>query len=75
MLDHDATERVEKALPLVGRQGLPELAGSLRRRPLARARGGRQADRDRRMMALLADDGSCVSYTSPLTGAVRLPQS
>jgi hypothetical protein len=75
MFDHDATEGVEKALPLVGRQGLPELAGLPRTRPLGRARGGRQADRDRRMMALLADVGSRVCSTSPLTGAVRLPQS
>ena len=75
MVGDDATQPLENALPLVGRQGLPELAGLPRTRPLGRARGGRQADRDRRMMALLADVGSRVGYTSPLTGAVRLPQS
>jgi hypothetical protein len=75
MFGHDATERAENALPMLGRQGLPELAGLPRTRGPGRARGGREADREKRMMALLANVGSRVGYTSPLTGAVRLPQS
>jgi hypothetical protein len=75
MIGHDATQRLENALPVVGRQELPELAGLSGTRRLGRARGGTQGDRDRRMRALLADGSSCVGYTSPLTGVVRLPLS
>ena len=75
MVGDDATQPLENALPLVGRQGLPELAGLSGSRRLARARGGTAGDGDRRMMALLANVGSRVCSTSPLTGAMRLPQS
>jgi hypothetical protein len=75
MVGHDATQRLENALPVVGRQGLPELVGLSETRHLGRARGGTEGDRDRRMMALLADASSREGYTSPLTGAARLPLS
>jgi hypothetical protein len=76
MVGHDATQRLENVLPLVGCQDLPELTGLLSgRRRLSRARGGTQGGRDRRMTALLADGYSRVGYTSPLTGVVRLPLS
>jgi hypothetical protein len=75
MVGDDATQPLENALPLVGRQGLPELAGLSGSRRLARARGGTAGDGDRRMMALLASASCRVNDTSLLTGAVRLPLS
>lgn len=75
MVDQDAPQGLKNALPVFGRQGLPKLAGLSGRRCLGQARGGTQVDRDRRMMAFLADVSSRVGCTSPLTGAVWLPQS
>ena len=42
MVGDDATQPLENALPLVGRQGLPEMAGLSGSRRLARARGGQR---------------------------------
>ncbi len=72
MVGDDPTKRLENALPLIVRQGAPEVAGLSGNRPLAQARGGTQGDGDRRMMALLASASSRVNGTSLLTGAVRL---
>ena len=46
MIGHDATQHLENVLPMVGRQGLPELAGLAGAGRLARARGGTTVDRD-----------------------------
>jgi len=75
MVGDDATQRLENALPVVVRQGLPELLGLFGTRHPARARGGTGGEEARRMMALLASASCRVNDTSRLTGAVRLPLS